>query len=135
MSDTRTHAEWEDRQALQQAGWDITKPDSVQFNSGSETTSHRVCKLLAAGALKDRKYRIGSEVAHPDRGEIDVVGYGHPERRPVAVECETNPTDGVIEDKLDRYYRGTPFREVFVLAVDAMPAEIAAADEWVRAEL
>jgi len=61
------------RKELDKCGWDVTKVDSVQFNSGSETLHHLLAKTATAYILKQNGYRVDSEVEHPERGEIDII--------------------------------------------------------------
>ena len=132
----RNKTEYVWRNELKKCGWDVHKRDSIAFNSGSETTKHIVCKTLAAKVLKERDYRIDSEVVHPERGEVDIVGYPTVDGlKPIAVECETAPTDDVIQDKLNRYFDGTPFSEVFVINVSDMPVDMLKAKAWVEDQL
>lgn len=128
----RAYDEWYPRRKLNESGWDVSKPDSVKFNSGSETCRHAVAKMIAAYYLKQEGYRISSEVRHPDRGEIDILAYS-PERV-IAVELETSPTEDVIRDKVDRYVHG-PIQDCFVLNVGQMPENILDALEWVDNQL
>lgn len=130
----RTHNEYAGRQALQNAGWDVRKRDAVAFNGGSESLAHVVCKLLVAKVLRDRGFRIDTEVVKDDVGEIDVVAYGTDER-PFAVEIETNPTREVVKDKLSRYHANEPFRDMFVLDPGEMPDSLTEAREWVEGKL
>jgi len=132
----REYEEATHRRELQDCGWDVRKRDSVAFNSGSETARHAVCKMLVAHYLKQEQgYRIDSEVEHNDRGEIDIVAYGLEDEPAFAVECETSPTEDVIEDKIERYVYNTPMRDVFVLNVTEMPSDIMDAYAWVESEL
>jgi hypothetical protein len=135
MSDKAKQLEYSWRNELKRNGWDISKTDSIQFNSGSETTRHIVCKSLVGRYLKHEcNLRIDSEVTHPERGEIDIVAYGE-ESPPFAVEVETNVTDDVTSDKLERYYEGTPLREVYILELLDMPTDWNEAYQWVAEEL
>lgn len=131
MSDKRAWDEYSHRRELQSAGWKVDQADKIEFNSGSETVRHAVCKTVAAMYLKQEKgLRVDSEVEHSERGEIDVIGYSG-EGAAIAVECETSPTDDVVGDKLERYVEGTPFRDMFLLNVTEMPENIMDAYEWV----
>lgn len=131
----RQRDEYTSRRAIQDAGWRIGQEDKVAFNSGSETVRHATCKLLVGHYLKHEKgYRIDSEVEHEDRGEIDIAAYAL-EGAPIAVECETSPTEEVIKDKLERYVYGTIFRECHVVNVTEMPDNIMEAYEWVSNQL
>ena len=134
MNDKRHHDEYGGRKDLQDAGWQVSKRDAVAFNSGSETDRHLVAKTLVAKVLRDRGYRVDTEVVKAGVGEIDVVAYGLDEP-PFAVEVETNPTKAVVSDKLSRYYRGEPFCECYVLDPTEMPDSLEAAREWVEANL
>jgi hypothetical protein len=127
----RTRQEYDHRTTLRDAGWAVSQQDMVAFNSGSETLDHYCAKALAAWVLKQEGYRVGSEVEKDGVGEIDVIGYGTDDP-PIAVECETDISDEVIRDKLERYVWGEPFRDLFVVAVDELPAERDAALEYVR---
>ncbi|MDL0127041.1 hypothetical protein [Halobacterium salinarum] len=130
----RARIEYDGRQALQDAGWQLRKRDAVAFNGGSETDAHLLAKTLVAAVLRDQGYRIDTEVEKDDVGEIDVVAYGG-EGPPFAVEVETNPTQEVISDKLSRYYEGEPYRDVFVIDPSEMPDSISGAREFVEGEL
>ena len=135
MSDKRTWDEYSHRRELQSANWRVEKTDKVEFNEGSETVRHEVCKMLVASYLKREKgLRVDSEVKHPERGEIDVIGYSG-EGPAIAVECETSPKEGVVSDKLERYVDGTPFRDMFLVNVGEMPENIMDAYEWVGEQL
>jgi RecB family endonuclease NucS len=131
----RKRDEYRARRDIQDAGWRIEQQDKVAWNSGSETARHMVCKTLAGHYLKhEQGYRIVSEVEHSDRGEIDIVAYSL-DGAPIAIECETSPTDEVVQDKVDRYVHGTIFRDVFVINVSEMPENIMDAYSWVSEQL
>jgi len=130
----RQYDDWKARQQLTDAGWNVSKTDSIQFNAGSETFRHLVAKSAAAFYLKhEQNYRVDSEVKHSERGEIDILAWN--EKDIIAVECETSPTEEVIRGKLERYHEGTPIRDVFVLNVTEMPEEILPAYEWVSSQI
>jgi hypothetical protein len=81
-------------------------------------------------------YRVDFEVGHETRGIVDVLAYGRPQRiSPLAVECETNPTIDVEQQKFEAYYEGTPIQELYILDVAEMPDVIPDAYEWVSAQL
>lgn len=134
MSSKRQQQEYEQRRELQNQGWDVSKRDAVAFNAGSENQRHVFCKLAVAWVLKEREYRIDSEV-EMGNGTVDIVAYGREDRDMIAVEVETSPVEEVVQDKLERYYHGEPVREVFVLNVSEMPNGIQEAVEWARGEL
>jgi hypothetical protein len=79
-------------------------------------------------------YNVSFEVNHPERGEADIVAWNQDDI--LCVECETDPKDEVISDKLDRYVKnGSPIREMFVLNPLEMPAEWMEVYKWVDQEL
>jgi len=128
MTSKRGKDLYESRKELQKNGWDVTK--ASRFNSGSETINHSVCKHLSAHYLRhELGYKVAFETTHQKRGEIDVLAWG--ERETICIECETNPNNDVVRDKLDRYIHGTPIDEMFVLNVDEMPYDIHGAYTWV----
>lgn len=131
----RTRLEYDGRVALQNAGWDITKTDSVAFNDGSETNRHFVAKAQVAFYLKANGWRIDSEVEHKERGDVaDIVAYGR-EDPPFVVEVESGITDDVREKKLQQFYRGEPFCEVFLLEVHDLPEDRAQQLTWIHQQL
>lgn len=135
MSNARTKKECTDRHKLRQAGWDVSKTDTIQFNSGSETYAHLCLKSAAAYYLKkELNYRVDSEVENPG-GEVDILAYGHPDRNPIVVEVETSPTEEVIADKIERYVKGQPVRDLFVLNPNDISKSVMEPLELVEAEL
>jgi hypothetical protein len=123
-------------QSLSQAGWNADKTDSIKFNSGSETHLHLHAKLSTSALLKANGYRIDTEVEHSERGEVDVVAIPtQDDQKPFAVELEHSPTQEVVEDKLSRYFEGTPFTEVFVINLNRAPMGIVELKEHIRSEL
>ena len=134
MPSKRERDEYTDRNNLRKAGWKVEKTDSLKFNDGSETIEHQAVKLAACHVLREKGYRIDTEVEGPT-GEIDVLAYGR-EGKPFAVECETGLTSDVKSDKLDRYvFSNDVIRDCFFLEVTDAPDEIGALTEWVRGEL
>lgn len=130
----RTRREWEHRDALKQAGWDVPQQDMVAFNSGSETVEHFLCKAILAFQLKQQGFRVASEVEGPDGQVADLIAYGT-EDPPVAVETETNLSDEVIQKKVGQYVNGQPMRDVLPIDVDQMPENIHEAREWAGGQL
>jgi len=123
-------------QSLSQAGWNADKTDSIKFNSGSETHLHMHAKLATAALLKANGYRIDTEVEHPERGEVDVVAIPtQDDQKPFAVELEHSPTEKVIDDKLSRYFEGTPFVECYVINLNRAPMDIVELKEFIKSEL
>lgn len=125
--------EYRARRELQDCDIRVRQDDSVEFNSGSETQKHYLAKCAAAWVLKERGYRLNSEVVVPD-GEIDIIGYNGPDNDCIAVECETSPTDEVISDKVGRYLIG-PIRDIFVINVGEVPTDFLEAVEYIRGEI
>jgi len=125
--------DYEPRKRLKRAGWDVSKPDTVSFNAGSETRAHVHLKLSVAWYLKyECGYRVDTEV-EMSHGEVDVLGYKADDI--IIVECETKPTDDVVSDKINRYVEGQPPRECWVLPVEDCPADIHEAYKWIKQEL
>jgi len=135
MSDKRRNNQYEGRKRLRTNGWDV-RQDS-RYNSGSETVRHSICKQLAGHYLKhELDYRVDMEVPHETRGTVDVLAWGKPDRiSPLAVECETSPTQAVEQQKYEAYYVGTPIQELYVLNVSEMPDTTMDAYEWVSKRL
>jgi hypothetical protein len=112
-------------QSLSQAGWNADKVDSIKFNHGSETAKHQHAKVATAHILRNAGYRIDTEVTHPERGEIDVIAIPTKEsQEPFAVELETSPTPETTQDKLERYYDGTPFVECYVVNLSKVGTDV-----------
>jgi len=118
---------------LQAHGWDVET--KIQSNAGSETTQHFLCKCIVVHHYRQQGMRVTTEATHGDRGEVDVLIHGEPDGAPFAVECETSPTQEVIDDKIDRYVMGSPLRECFVLNVSEMPSDMSEAYAWVEGQL
>ena len=131
----RQQREYTQRKDLQRAGWNIQKRDAVAFNGGSETLEHACLKMVVAKLLRDRGYRISSEVLHDTHGEIDVLAYAG-DGQPFAVELETNPTEETVSSKLERYvFSNDVIRECFILPVEDAPDTFGEAYEWVEGKL
>lgn len=126
---------WHEYRDLQNAGWDVQKQNQIRLNSGSESVKHAVAKILVALVGHNDGYRISSEVEHKDRGEIDMLLYGVPDRLTLAVECETSPTMEVVEDKVSRYVDGTPVDDMALVNLSEMPLNMLDAFAYVQAEL
>lgn len=124
--------DWSEYRALKDAGWNVQKNNQVRFNGGSESVDHSVAKMLAAHAGKEAGYRVSSEVPHPERGEIDVLLYGCDARISLAVECENDVQDDVVEDKVSRYVRGTPIDDIAVISLDSLSENIPEAYEEIK---
>lgn len=133
MSNLRTQQEFRQRQVLKEAGWSVSQTDSIEFNAGSESYEHFLTKSIVAYEMKKRGFRVASEVEGPG-GEVDLVFYGT-EDHPLAIEVEKNITEEVIQDKLERYVYGEPFRDMLVIDVDELPENIDEARTWIRGEL
>lgn len=125
----RTKREFSQRKAMQDAGWSLDLADYVAFNGGKDTESfeHFISKAAIAWVLKQREFRVASEVEGPG-GEIDLVAYAL-EDPPLAIECERSMTDEVMQDKLERYVYGEPFRDMIPVDVDTMP-DVEPLREW-----
>lgn len=99
---------------------EVSKTNSIEFNSGSETGKHVIAKALVGHIGVINGYRVSSEV-ECSNGEIDVVLWGVDDRLSLAVECETSPTEETIQSKLERYVKETPLDEIVVINVTEMP--------------
>jgi hypothetical protein len=129
----RQRDDYQARTTLHNAGWTISKQDSVKFNSGSETLEHADLKLVVCWYLKQEcGYRVDTEV-EMDHGEVDVVAWK--ENDIVLVECETEPTKDVISDKISRYVTNQPPRECWVLSVNDAPEKLMERYQWVSEEI
>jgi len=128
---------WAEYMELRRAGWKMHKPNQIRFNGGSETAIHATAKLLCGFAGAQAGFRVASEVGHERRpAEVDVILHSHSDRiSPVAVECETSPTEDVIQDKMDRYIRGSVLKELYVINVTEMPENILDAYGYVQDEI
>jgi len=134
MSDARQQAKYSDLRTLQNAGWTIhTKRNHVVPNDGSESDAHLLFKTAALQVLTDADYRVASEVEHDERGEVDILGYGHPEREIIAIEIERNSDSQIIADKLERYVAGTPMSECYVVDPTS-PISMGSAKAQIRRE-
>jgi len=120
---------------LREHGWVVNQSDAIRFNSGSETFTHFVGKACAAFVGDENGFRVASEVVHDNRGEVDILLYGLPERMIMAVEIETSPTEEVVQDKLERYIHNTPIQEMFVINANDIPMNQLEAKEFVAEEL
>lgn len=110
---------------LRRAGWLVEKSPAVRFNAGgeSESVGHIVSKTLTAKCCLQNGYMVDTEVTS-DRGhgEIDVLAYS-PDRINYAVELETNPDGGVVNDKKARYVDSNDvIGEIVVIEVASLPA-------------
>jgi hypothetical protein len=132
MSDKRKWNDWNTRKELSRAGWDVSKQDSIKFNSGSETLAHADLKLVVSWYLKQQGYRIDTEV-EMSNGEVDVLAWTAEDI--IVVECETSPTQSIVSDKIARYVENEPPRECWVLTVEDAPQELHNRYKWVAEEL
>lgn len=132
----RTRDEYDDRNALQKEGWRVHKPDSVKFNSGSETKAHLATKTAVAYILREKGYRISTEVTNETGdSEIDVVAYAG-DGKPFGVEVETDLAREVKLDKIERYVKSNDIiRDCFFLEVLDAPESFSECCEWVSGEL
>jgi len=124
--------QWIDYRELQRAGWAVQKTNQIRLNGGSESKDHVAAKALVAHIGHNAGYRVSSEVVHAERGEIDILLHGHADRITLAVECESNPTDDVIDDKVRRYVKGTPIDDIAIINLDVLPDERPAAYSQIK---
>lgn len=124
-----------DLRELQDHGVKTSKTNKIEYNAGSETHRHAQAKATVGYLGLQNGYRVDSEVSVPD-GSIDVLLWGNRDRLTLAVECETSPTEEVIESKLQRYVRDVgPIDDMFVLNLNEMPENRLDALEWAREQL
>jgi len=113
---------------------EVDKTNSIEFNSGSETSTHVLAKVIVGHLGVTNGYRVSSEVRCP-KGEIDVVLFGHPDRLSYAVELEHSPTAEVKESKLERYVLSTPLDELCLININNLPKDRFEAVAWVADQL
>jgi len=131
----RQRDEYEQRREIQDSGWKLDKEDKICFNGGSETDRHFCTKAQVGWFLSQQGYRIDSEVVNQaETAEADIVAYGNGEP-PFVVECETGITDEIKAKKMEQFYHGTPFCEVYILEVLNLPEDRAEQLEWLEGEL
>lgn len=120
---------------LKDAGANVSKTNSIEFNAGSETAKHLVAKALVGDIARKHGYRVSSEVGVPS-GEIDTLIWGHPKRQTYAVEVETSPTNDVVSSKLNRYVRQVePVDDLVLVNLSELPMDMLAAREQIAQEL
>jgi len=127
--------QWSEYRALKDAGWQVQKNNQVRMNGGSESKEHLLAKSMVAHAGHEAGYRVSSEVSHDSRGEIDILLFGCDSRISLAVECEKDVQDDVVEDKVDRYVRGTPIDDIAVISVDSLSENMTEAYEEIKTVL
>jgi len=110
---------------LKDYGVEVRKENSVRFNAGgtAETVPHITAKTLAAKVLLVNGYRVDSETQCKN-GEIDILGWGHPDRLTYAVEVETGLTQEVKESKIDRYVKQTPIDDIQFIECNNLPLDM-----------
>ena len=129
----REKALWTQRKELADAGWDVSKRDSVHFNEGSETLNHAELKMVTCWYLKhELNYRVDTEVQLA-AGEVDVLAYSEDDI--IVVEIETNADRATITDKIKRYITDEPARDMFVLDPTDAPSELMERYEFVATEI
>lgn len=99
-----------------------TNPVLCTRHGESEKLNHRVAKTVAASVLADDGYRTHSEVETYEGDEMDVIGYGHPDRNPIVIELENSLDERTKEKKMSQYLIGD-IREVYVIDLDNAPSD------------
>ena len=129
----REKALWTQRKELADAGWDVSKRDSVHFNEGSETLNHAELKMVTCWYLKhELNYRVDTEVQLA-AGEVDVLAYSEDDI--IVVEIETNADRATITDKIKRYITDEPPRDMFVIDPTDAPSELTERYSFVKGEI
>jgi len=113
---------------------EVEKETSVKPHTGEETASHLCAKSLAMLIGVRNDYIVNSEVSCPG-GDIDIVFWGNPDRLSYAVECETSPTQEVLDDKRERYVGQTPLDDMLTINVTKCPMHRPDALEYVSEQL
>ncbi|MFB1066481.1 hypothetical protein [Natrinema sp. H-ect4] len=132
----RQQNSYQDRMELTRNGWQLhSKTDHIAFNGGSETVDHLVGKAVAAKALREIGYRVASEVAKDNVGEIDLVGYGHDSREMIGIEIETDLRREIILDKYERYCVNEPVTEIFAFDPEDLPDDLEDAVDHVKEDI
>ena len=119
---------------LHDAGIPVNKQSQIRFNSGSETLKHKIAKTVVAHVVQQHDYRVDSEVEIANAGVVDIVAWGLSDRLTYAIEVETSPTQGTLQDKANRYVRG-PIDDMLSINVTEMPTNYLEAQQYVREEL
>jgi hypothetical protein len=120
---------------LQRNGVDAQSYSHIQFNSGSETSQHLICKAFASYWLDQAGWVVNGEVTVEGRGEVDILAWGRQGYMSYCVEVETSPPEDVAQRYLEQYIHGTPIDELVVLNCNAMPNELDHASAWVADQL
>lgn len=113
---------------------EVSKTNSIEFNSGSETGTHVLAKAIVGHLGVSNGYRVSSETQCP-KGEIDMVLWGHPDRLSYAVELEHSPTKEIKQSKLERYVLGTPLDELCLININNLPKDRHKALAWIGEQL
>ena len=130
---SRTQALWKQRRELADAGWGVSKRDSVHFNEGSETLNHAELKMVTCWYLKhELDYRVDTEVELA-AGEVDVLAYSEDDI--IVVEIETNADRATITDKIKRYITDEPPRDMFVIDPTDAPSKLTERYSFVKGEI
>jgi len=136
MTNARTNAYYTWLGELKRHGWQAEREDSIKGNGGAETDKHIHAKTAAFNLLKDHGYRVSTEVVHDTRGEADLVAIACDENEaPFCVEFETDPTEDVKQDKLERYTFNTVMREMYLINLDKLSTDITTMREQIATEL
>jgi hypothetical protein len=128
---------YKEYQSLRREGVLLRKPVqacTILFNSGSETTPHRVAKTLCAEAMNNAGWVVDAEIEMQD-GEADLIAWGRRDYPTWCIEIETDPPEGVVNDYLEQYVHNTPIDDLCVLRIEDMPNEMDAALGWVEQQL
>lgn len=141
MTNKRQHEKYAQYRELKDAGYQIHDDLGVRPNSGSESLKHWIAKCVGAHVLTNAGFRVDSEVERYEYasaasavGEVDLLGFGHEERKPIVLEMERAVDRDVVRDKLEKYHVD-PVREVFVIAVDDLRDDSEEMRDEIRAEI
>jgi len=115
---------------LHRAGLDLSTQPTFETNSGSETTTHAVAKLITARLFLEEGWLADCEVTLPNGREMDVFAYG-PDRLNYAVELEQNPREGIKNEKLKHYvHTNQVVDDMLLIDISNAPTNIDELERW-----
>lgn len=125
---------WRTKKRLQGYGFDAD-PNAVRIHK-SETALHVAAKRLCGLILQRAGHAWDDEVETPN-GRIDVVDFGSElGEDPLAIEFNTNGfTDAELEDKVSRYVREGPCRDVLPISLEDAPRNVDDLTQWIEEQL
>ena len=132
MSSKRQKDTWQKRKRLERYGVDAD-PKAVRIHS-DETPLH-VCARRLCGYVLQNAGRAWDEEVDVGNGRVDCIDFGDFDEAPLAIEFESNPTQPTIDEKVEKYVKSGPCRDVLILDLRDAPNHIAELAEWIEGEL